>query len=334
MNTMPGRRILIAGHPQLFRAGLENCLSRAGFEVVGQVANVGATLPYVEDLQPELVILEMNPLRGSGLEVCRAIRSAYPGTRVLLTISKEFEEDDILQMEAFLVGASGCVSLHMPAERWTAAVSRVLEGHLLFPDWVVWAAKFRPELTAREREVLGLIAQGKTDKEIAELLIISPRTVGAHVRNILSKLGARDRHSAVRLWTCRTGARESSLGEKRHLPKELYVVATDDTRRRRSVYYEMYSLLCRFELGRWPVMQKLIRAAVIVAAASLFIVSGVWIYSEVSCQRYLTEVSTIDLENTREYYADLALELGERGHPEGQRFYEEFVRGLGEVIQR
>lgn len=334
MNSMPGRRILIAGHPPLFRAGLESCLSRAGFEVVGQVANVGATLPSVEDLQPELVILEMSPPRGSGLEVCGRIRSAYPGTRVLLTVSEEFEDDDLLQMEAFLVGASGCVPLRMPAERWIAVISRVLESHLLFPDWVVWATKFRPELTVREREVLGLIAQGKTDKEIAESLIISPRTVGTHVRNILSKLGARDRRSAVRLWACRTRARESSLGRKRHLPKESYVATTDDTGRRRSVYYEMYSVLRGFELVRWPVMQKLIRDAAIVVAVSLFIVSGVWIRSEVFYQRYLAEVSTIDLEKTREYYADLARDVGERGHPDGQQFYEEFVRGLDEIIKR
>ncbi len=334
MKPMPGRRILISGHPPLFRAGLESCLNRARFEVVGQVANVGATLPYVEELQPELVILEMNPPRGSGLGVCRAIRSAYPGTRVLLTVSEEFDDDNILEMEAFLAGASGCVSLRMPAERWIAVISRVLEGHLLFPDWVVWAARFRPELTAREREVLGLIAQGKSDKEIAESLIISPRTVGAHVRNILRKLGARDRGSAVRLWACRVRHRESSLSRKRHLPKELYVAATDDTRRRRSVYYKMHNLLRRFELGRLALMQKLVRDAAIIVAASLLIVSGVWLRSEVSYQRHLAEVSAIDLEKTRQYYADLARDLSERGHLGGQRFYEEFVRGLDEIIKR
>jgi len=161
MNSMPGRRILIAGHPPLFRAGLESCLNRGGFEVVGQVANVGATLPYVEDLQPEVVILEMNPPRGSGLEVCRGIRSAYPGTRVLLTISEEFEDDDLLQMEAFLAGASGCVSLRMSRERWIAVISRVLESHLLFPDWVVWATRFKPELTARSmRHIQASFNQG------------------------------------------------------------------------------------------------------------------------------------------------------------------------------
>jgi len=252
----------------------------------------------------------------------------------LFTISEEFEDDDILQMEAFLAGASGCVSLRMPAERWIGAVCRVLEGHLLFPDCVVWAARFKPELTAREREVLGLIAQGKTDKEIAELLIISPRTVGAHVRNILGKLGARDRRSAVRLWACQTRALESSLGKKPHLPKESYVVATDDTRRRRLVYYDMHNLLRRFELVKLGLMKKLVRDAAIIVAASLFIVSGVWIRSEVSYHRYLAEVSTIDLEKTREYYADLARDIGERGHPEGQEFYEEFVRGLDEIIKR
>ena len=81
-------------------------------------------------------------------------------------------------------------------------------------------------------------------------------------------------------------------------------------------------------------MQKLVRDAAIIVTASLFIVSGVWICSEVSYRRYLAEVSTIDLEKTREYYADLARDVGERGHPEGQQFYEEFVRVLDEIMKR
>jgi len=81
-------------------------------------------------------------------------------------------------------------------------------------------------------------------------------------------------------------------------------------------------------------MQKLIRDAGIVLAACLLIVSGVWIHSQVSYERYLAAASTVDLEKTREYYADLAQGLGARGHPEGQQFYEEFVRGLDEIIRR
>ena len=81
-------------------------------------------------------------------------------------------------------------------------------------------------------------------------------------------------------------------------------------------------------------MQKLVRDAVIVVAVSLLIVSSIWIRSEVSYRRYLAEVSTIDLEKTRQYYADLARDIGERGHPEGQEFYEEFVRGLDEIMRR
>lgn len=81
-------------------------------------------------------------------------------------------------------------------------------------------------------------------------------------------------------------------------------------------------------------MQKLVKDAAIIVVACLLIVSGVWLRSEVSYQRYLAGVSTIDLEKTRQYYADLAQDLGAHGHPEGQQFYEEFVRGLDEIIKR
>lgn len=107
------------------------------------------------------------------------------------------EEHEIIQTQAFLVGASGYVSKRLTDDEWYSAADQVLRGRLLFPSDVIWRARRMESLTKRESEVLDLMAQGMTNQEIAHRLVISPHTVARHVSNVLAKLGVSSRRQVA-----------------------------------------------------------------------------------------------------------------------------------------
>jgi len=184
----------------MFRRGLRAYLEERGFAVVGEVETPDGALKQMRQTEPDLVIMAVDLIRGSGIAACREMRILSPTPRVLLMANHLNGQPNLVQIQGFLAGASGCVSKRLTGDEWHEAVVQVLSGRLLFPDEVVWKAQPQEALTQREVEVLSLVAEGMSNEEIARRLVISPHTVATHVSNILSKLRASSRHEAAQTW--------------------------------------------------------------------------------------------------------------------------------------
>lgn len=207
MSSQPS--IVIVDDAPLTQAGLSAALKAEGFDIVGQASDAMSAVTIARDLQPDLLLLDVLMPGMSGLEVVEAIREAAPATKIVLLTSSESEED---LLRAIKLGARGYIikDIDMPllvqdlteVLHGGAVVSPAMGGKLF--DTVAHLLKHReinssrrPSLTGREIEVLQLVAEGSTSREIGERLFISENTVKNHVRNILDKLGLRSRNEAV-----------------------------------------------------------------------------------------------------------------------------------------
>jgi two-component system response regulator DevR len=197
---MKRAKILIVDDQPMFRRGLRVCLEEGGFAVVGEAETPNGAIEQLAQTEPDLAIMAVGLIRGSGIAVCREMRLLKPALRVLLMTTHYPEEPDFIQTQAFLAGASGYVSKRLTDDQWHEAIVQILDGRLLFRDEVVWKAQPKEALTKREVEVLALVAQGMTNQEIARRLVISPHTVATHVSSILSKMRAANRYEAAETW--------------------------------------------------------------------------------------------------------------------------------------
>ena len=184
----------------MFRRGLRGCLEERGFAVVGETETPDGALEQMLQTEPDLVIMAVGLIGGSGIAACREMRVRNPTVRVLLMTAHYRYQTDLVQMQGFLAGASGYVSKGLTGDQWHEAIVQILDGRVLFPDEVIWKAQPKEVLTKREVEVLALVARGMTNQEIARRLVISPHTVATHVGNILSKMRASNRHEAAQIW--------------------------------------------------------------------------------------------------------------------------------------
>jgi len=184
----------------MFRRGLRACLEERGLAVVGEAETPDRALEQLTQTEPDLVIMAVDLIGGSGIAACREMRVRNPTLRVLLMTTDYNEEADLTQTQGFLAGASGCVSKGLTDDQWHEAVVEVLDGRVLFPDEVVWKAQPTEALTKREVEVLSLVAQDMTNQQIARRLVISPHTVATHVSNILGKMRVSSRYEAAETW--------------------------------------------------------------------------------------------------------------------------------------
>jgi two-component system NarL family response regulator len=203
------RRLLIVDDAPLFRSAIGSALDAAGFEVVGEAATAQDAVQQAKELQPDVVLLDILMPGGSGLEVVDDILVVSPGSKVLLLTASESEDDLLVGVKA---GARGYLTKDTPVPELIAAIDAVAAGgaalsptmagklvdvaHQLFGHKELLALR-QPTLTGREIEVLELVAQGNTSRQIAELLFISENTVKNHIRNILDKLGLHSRSEAV-----------------------------------------------------------------------------------------------------------------------------------------
>ena len=203
------RRLLIVDDLPLFRVGIGSALAAADFEVVGEATTAKDAVEKARELQPDVVLLDILMPGGSGLEVVDEIISVSPGSKVMLLTASESEEDLLIGVKA---GARAYLTKDTPLPDLIAAIDAVGAGgavlsptmagklldvtnQLLRHEELLQARK--PTLTGREIEVLGLVAQGNTSREIGDLLFISENTVKNHIRNILDKLGLHSRNEAV-----------------------------------------------------------------------------------------------------------------------------------------
>jgi DNA-binding NarL/FixJ family response regulator len=203
------RRLLVVDDVPLFRAGLSSALKDAGFDVVAEAGDAEGAVSAAEEHQPDLVLLDILMPGVSGLEVVEKISAVAPEARVVLLTASESEEDLLVGVKA---GARGYVTKDAPfdalvgalnaVEGGGAAVSPIMTGKLLDVTRQLLRHQEllqsrKPVLTGRELEVLQLVAQGQTSREIGILLFISENTVKNHIRNILDKLGLHSRNEAV-----------------------------------------------------------------------------------------------------------------------------------------
>lgn len=198
-------RVLIADDHAILREGLRSLLAlQDDIEVVGEAADGQAALDLTRQLQPDIVLMDIAMPGMDGLEATRRLKQEHPATRVLILTQHDNREYVFSLLQA---GAAGYVlkkaggaevinairSVHQEGAFLPPGIAReVMERYIQRPV----EETGRPHLTEREKEVLRLVAEGKSNKEIAELLCLSVKTVMAHRTNIMEKL---DLHSRTEL---------------------------------------------------------------------------------------------------------------------------------------
>ena len=203
-------RLLLVDDDALIRAGLRLLLqTEPGLEVVGEAADGEVALAQAAALDPDVVLMDLQMPRLDGIAATKRLVESGSTARVLVLTTFELDE---YVFRALRAGASGFVLKRIPPEELVAAIRTVAAGEALLAPSVtrrLIAAFTRTpahgvapvpqlaDLTAREVEVLVLLAEGLSNAEIASLLVISEGTVKTHVARILQKLGVRDRLQAV-----------------------------------------------------------------------------------------------------------------------------------------
>jgi DNA-binding NarL/FixJ family response regulator len=205
-------RVLVADDQALVRAGFVALLdAQDGIEVIAEADTGIAALAAARKLRPNVVLMDIRMPEMDGLAATRAIAADPALVEVRVVVLTTFELDEYV-FEAMRAGASGFLVKHTEPAELVRAVRVVADGEALLSPSVTrrlvaeFAARTKQptgqsvalaELTSREREVMGLVAEGLTNAEIGEQLFMSPATARTHVSRILTKLGARDRTQLV-----------------------------------------------------------------------------------------------------------------------------------------
>jgi DNA-binding NarL/FixJ family response regulator len=206
-NSTEPLRVVIADDHAFYREGLARLLEQSGIDVVRAVADGEAAIKAVEELAPDVVVMDLSMPGMSGIEATRRLTETAPATHVLV-LSVSAQEEDVT--EAILAGARGYVLKDGPFEEVVAGINAAAAGHSLISPRIASGLLQRmrdsaePEvslvqvrLSAREYQVLGLLAEGRANHEIAEALVISPSTVHNHISSILIKLQVDNRVQAA-----------------------------------------------------------------------------------------------------------------------------------------
>ena len=224
-------RVLIVDDQPLVRSAVRGLLSGSGIEVVGEAADGVEALTQARSLHPDVVLMDIRMPTLDGIATTRELCSdpTMADSRVLILTT--FEEDEYV-LAALRAGASGFIGKGAEPEEIARAVLATHEGESLLSPRATqtlieryltqpaptsprgWARPVEP-LTAREQEILVLVAGGLSNQEIADDLVISPYTVKTHVNRVMVKLGARDRAQLV-IYAYETGAVQpgSPLGKR------------------------------------------------------------------------------------------------------------------------
>lgn len=207
-------RVLIVDDHQLFRRGVSALLAgREDIEVVGEANNGREAVERARELMPDVVLMDIKMPELDGLAATKQLKAEMPYVRIMMLTVSETDED---LFEAIKAGASGYLLKNVDPDHLVASVLQVQRGEV--PIAPTMAAKILRELTtpsepsiqsltARERQVLELLASGMANKEIAFTLKISENTVKNHLRNILEKLHLQNRVQAA-LYAVRMGLAE------------------------------------------------------------------------------------------------------------------------------
>jgi DNA-binding NarL/FixJ family response regulator len=201
------RVVLVDDHP-VYRQGLAKLLVECGVDVVAQAGNGADAIRIVEEMAPDVTVMDLNMPGMSGVEVTRRLIERMPASRVLV-VSVSAQEDDVT--EAILAGASGYVLKDGPVEEVVAGIQAAAAGESLISPRIatMLLSRIRTDgpadadapaqtlLSERELEVLQLVAEGKGNHEIGEALFIGQSTVRNHISSILMKLQVENRVQAA-----------------------------------------------------------------------------------------------------------------------------------------
>jgi two-component system response regulator DevR len=201
-------RLLVVDDHEVVRQGLVALLDRRqGFEVVAEAGTVAEAVEQARRYEPDIVVMDVRLPDGSGVEACREIRAERPATRVVMLTSYPDEE---AVLSAIVAGASGYLLKQVRARDLVSALEAVGRGESLLDPAVTekvlervrriatgTASDDLAALTAQEQKILLLVAEGKTNKEIASDVFLSDKTVKNYVSSILSKLNLERRAQAA-----------------------------------------------------------------------------------------------------------------------------------------
>jgi DNA-binding NarL/FixJ family response regulator len=206
-------RLLLVDDQMIIRQGLKSLLeSQADFQIVGEAENGEKAITYLKThyqtpQQPDIVLMDIRMPIMDGVAATQNISQNFPDIKILVLTT--FDDDEYVS-QAMRYGAKGYLLKDTPLQQLANAIRSVIEGYtqmgpgllekIFIPQSQVIPEKLPPEieeLTPREKEVLQLIASGASNKEIANSLYITERTVKNHVTSILGRLGLRDRTQAA-----------------------------------------------------------------------------------------------------------------------------------------
>lgn len=202
---MPIRVFVLDDH-ELVRTGLRTVLeAEDDMEVVGEASTARDALARIKELQPDVAVLDVRLPDGNGLDVCREVQAHAPRVRCLMLTS---HSDDEAMRTSVVAGASGYVLKEADARDLLCDIRRVSQGVSLLDPALTdappapvsreqEAESLLNGLTPQERKILGLIAQGRSNRQIAQQLFLAEATVKNYVSNLLSKLGMRRRTEAA-----------------------------------------------------------------------------------------------------------------------------------------
>ena len=200
-------RVLIVDDHEVVREGLRSLLRRrSDMTVVGEADSVASAVEEAQRSQPDVVVMDVRLGDGSGVEACREIRAERPDTKVIMLTSYA---DDEAVFSSILAGASGYLLKQTRTQALADAIGRAMAGESLLDPAVTERVLERVRtagsgkddelslLSEQERKILDLIAEGKTNKEIAQEVYLSDKTVKNYVSSILSKLNLHRRSEAA-----------------------------------------------------------------------------------------------------------------------------------------
>jgi two-component system, NarL family, nitrate/nitrite response regulator NarL len=202
----PGPRatIMVVDDYRMFAEALGFLFADLPFDVVGIATTGREALDSVEDLAPSLILLDLRLPDMDGLEVGRRVLEKNPEAKIILLTA---EEDPRIGQEALRNGFHGYLTKQLTGRRLIASIEAVLNGQVIIPRKVAAAITgsrgdnphllLAASLTQREREVLGLLVEGATGRDIARRLMLRPNTVRTHVQNVLTKLQVHSRLEAA-----------------------------------------------------------------------------------------------------------------------------------------
>ncbi|OGO69863.1 MAG: DNA-binding response regulator [Chloroflexi bacterium RBG_19FT_COMBO_62_14] len=205
---MPRQRILLVDDHEVVRLGLRSLLDRhPDFDVVAEASTGHEAVEKTKAFRPDVVVMDIRLKGGSGIEACQEITDTFPSTRVIMLTS--YAEDEML-FSAIRAGAAGYVLKQIGGEDLIRAIESVGRGEALLDPAVTQRvfqevrkaareeeASAFSDLTQQEMHVLQLVAEGRTNRQIAEMLYLGEGTVRNYVSSILSKLNVRNRAEAA-----------------------------------------------------------------------------------------------------------------------------------------